>query len=128
MLPQPVKYLSAATSTFILRISRAHYRLVWAALALMRRVPVRDGRPCVFRVVRVSGTIVKVEEEAIRRARLLVLAAKDEMAGKSSAAALGALLRSDGGSQSRGGGSSSVDPRVEEDDGEEDEDEMSEDG
>ncbi|KAK3294641.1 Rpp14/Pop5 family-domain-containing protein [Chaetomium fimeti] len=94
-----VKYLSPATSTFILRVSRAHYRLVWAALSFMNRVPVRDGRPCVFRVVRVSGTIRKVEEEAVRRAKLLVLAAKDEMAGKkgSSADALGALLRSDGG-------------------------------
>ena len=64
----------------------------------MGRVPVRDGRPCLFRVVRVSGTIIKVEEEAVRRAKLLVLAAKDEMAGNrgsSAADALGALLRSD---------------------------------
>ena len=90
-----VKYLSPATSTFILRISRAHYRLVWAALAFMNQVPIKGGRPCIFRVVRVSGTIRKVEEEAIRRAKLLVLAAKDEMAGKSSSDALGALLRSD---------------------------------
>ncbi|KAK3306872.1 Rpp14/Pop5 family-domain-containing protein [Chaetomium strumarium] len=92
---QAVKYLSPATSTLILRVSRAHYRLVWAALSFMDRVPVRDGRPCAFRVVRVSGTIRKVEEEAVRRAKLLVLAAKDEMAGKSSSNALGALLRSD---------------------------------
>ncbi|KAK4236256.1 hypothetical protein C8A03DRAFT_45726 [Achaetomium macrosporum] len=90
-----VKYLSPATSTMILRVSRAHYRLVWAALSFMDRVPIRDGRQCVFRVVRVSGTIRKVEEEAVRRAKLLVLAAKDEMAGKSSSDALGALLRSD---------------------------------
>ncbi|KAL2130678.1 hypothetical protein VTI74DRAFT_6091 [Chaetomium olivicolor] len=90
-----VKYLSPATSTFILRVSRAHYRLVWAALAFMNRVPIRDGRPCIFRVVRVSGTVRKVEQEAVRRAKLLVLAAKDEMAGKSSSDALGALLRSD---------------------------------
>ncbi|KAK4246433.1 Rpp14/Pop5 family-domain-containing protein [Corynascus novoguineensis] len=91
-----VKYLSPATSTFILRVSRAHYRLVWAALAFMDRVPVRDGRPCVFRVVRVSGTVRKAEEEAVRRARLLVLAAKEEIAGKSSSTnALGALLRGD---------------------------------
>jgi len=61
----------------------------------MNRVPLRDGRPCVFRVVRVSGTIRKVEEEAVRRAKLLVLAARDEMAGKPSSDALGALLRSD---------------------------------
>jgi ribonuclease P/MRP protein subunit POP5 len=70
----------------------------------MSRVPVRDGRPCVFRVVRVSGTVRKVEEEAVRRAKLLVLAAKDEMAGNrgsSAADALGALLRSDGGKATR---------------------------
>ncbi|KAL2173825.1 Rpp14/Pop5 family-domain-containing protein [Thermothelomyces heterothallicus CBS 202.75] len=91
-----VKYLSPATSTFILRVSRAHYRLVWAALAFMNRVPIRDGRPCVFRVVRVSGTIRKAEEEAVRRAKLLIQAAKEEMAGKSSSTgALGVLLRSD---------------------------------
>ena len=82
-------------------MSRAHYRLVWAALAFMNRVPVRDGRPCVFRVVRVSGTIRKVEEEAVRRAKLLVTAARDEMTGgkkgSSSSDALGALLRNDGG-------------------------------
>ncbi|KAK4109994.1 hypothetical protein N656DRAFT_714940 [Canariomyces notabilis] len=95
-----VKYLSPATSTFILRVSRAHYRLVWAALSFMNHVPVRNGRPCVFRVVRVSGTIRKVEKEAVRRARLLILAAKDEMAGRSSSDALGALLRSDGQSRS----------------------------
>ncbi|KAL2160431.1 hypothetical protein VTH06DRAFT_1604 [Thermothelomyces fergusii] len=95
-----VKYLSPATSTFILRVSRAHYRLVWAALAFMGRVPVRDGRPCVFRVVRVSGTMRKAEEEAVRRARRLVQAARDEMAGRrgsSAGAALGALLRGGGG-------------------------------
>ncbi|KXX83401.1 Ribonuclease P/MRP protein subunit POP5 [Madurella mycetomatis] len=95
-----VKYLSTATSTFILRVSRAHYRLVWAALSFMNRVPVKNGRPCIFRVVRVSGTVRKVEEEAVRRAKLLVLAAKDEMAGKGSSNALGALLRSDGRSRS----------------------------
>ena len=66
----------------------------------MNQVPVRNGRPCIFRVVRVSGTMRKIEEEAVRRAKLLILAAKDEMASKngsssSPADALGALLRSD---------------------------------
>lgn len=51
--------------------------MLWAALTLMDHVPVNDGRPCVFRVVRVSGTIRKAEEEAIRQARALILAAKD---------------------------------------------------
>ncbi|KAJ6780823.1 hypothetical protein PWT90_00510 [Aphanocladium album] len=72
-----VKYLSLATSTIILRCHREHYRMLWAALTLMDHVPVKDGRPCVFRVVRVSGTIRKAEEEAIRQARALVLAAKE---------------------------------------------------
>lgn len=53
---------------------------------MMDRVPTKNGpgKPCVVRVVRVSGTIKKVEQEAVRRARLLILAAKDEMAGKGS--------------------------------------------
>ncbi|KAI9679468.1 MAG: hypothetical protein M1817_005490 [Caeruleum heppii] len=70
-----VKYISPITSTFILRVSRAHYRLVWAALSFLTDLP-GLGRPCVLQVVRVSGTIRKVEEEAIRRARMLVLKAK----------------------------------------------------
>ena len=81
-----VKYLSNPTSTFIARVNREHFRLLWAALTFMDQVPVKDGKPCIFRVVHVSGTIRKVEEEAIRRAKALILAAKDEMAGKSSGA------------------------------------------
>ncbi|KHN97938.1 Rpp14 family [Metarhizium album ARSEF 1941] len=73
-----VKYLSLATSTFILRCRRAHYQMVWSALTCMDRVPANGGRPCIFRVVRVSGTIRKAEEEAIRQARQLILAAKDQ--------------------------------------------------
>ncbi|KAK0629691.1 Rpp14/Pop5 family-domain-containing protein [Bombardia bombarda] len=97
-----VKYLSPATSTFILRISRSHYRLVWAALSFMDRLPTRDGRPCIFRVVRVSGTIRKVEEEAVRRAKLLILAAKDEAAGnKNAGTALDALFRGGSGGSSK---------------------------
>ncbi|KAL4977629.1 Rpp14/Pop5 family-domain-containing protein [Aspergillus desertorum] len=79
-----VKYLSPATSTAIIRCPRASYRLVWTALTYISRVPDISGasggkykrldlanlsRPCVFRVVRVSGTIKKAEEEAVRRAR-----------------------------------------------------------
>ncbi|QPH12198.1 hypothetical protein C2857_004301 [Epichloe festucae Fl1] len=71
-----VKYLSLATSTFILRCPRAHYQMLWSALTCMDHIPVKDGRACIFRVVRVSGTIRKVEEEAIRQARQLILAAK----------------------------------------------------
>ena len=93
-----VKYLSLATSTFILRISRAHYRLVWAALTTMNELPARNGKPCTFCVVRVSGTIRKIEEEAVRRAKQIMLAAEEEMAGKKSASdALGALFGKSGG-------------------------------
>lgn len=45
----------------------------------MTSVPVKDGKNCVFRVVRVSGTIKKAEEEAIRRARELILKARQEV-------------------------------------------------
>ncbi|KAJ5584884.1 uncharacterized protein N7459_004684 [Penicillium hispanicum] len=76
-----VKYLSPATSTAIIRCPRASFRLVWSALTYMSHVPTTGGdpsqkrpnggreRPCVFRVLRVSGTMRKAEEEAIRRAR-----------------------------------------------------------
>ena len=43
----------------------------------MKQVP---PRPCVFQVVRVSGTIKKSEEDAIRRARAAILRAKRETA------------------------------------------------
>ena len=42
----------------------------------MTKVPVKNGRNCVFRVVRVSGTIRKAEEEAVRRAREMMLKAR----------------------------------------------------
>ncbi|CCU74709.1 unnamed protein product [Blumeria hordei] len=70
-----VKYLSHATSTFILRVSRAHYKFVWAALSLTTTVPVNEGKGCIFSVVRVSGTMRKAEEEAIRRARQNIIKA-----------------------------------------------------
>lgn len=50
----------------------------------MTHVPgVRDARKCVFRVVKVSGTIRKAQEEVVRRARGLMLAAQREQSGKS---------------------------------------------
>ncbi|KAI9732325.1 MAG: hypothetical protein M1834_001532 [Cirrosporium novae-zelandiae] len=76
-----IKYLSPATSTVIIRCPRAHYRLVWAALSYITKLPDLsrkrgEERPCVIQVVRVSGTIRKAEEEATRRARAAVLKAK----------------------------------------------------
>jgi ribonuclease P/MRP protein subunit POP5 len=49
----------------------------------MNTVPIKNGRSCVFRVVRVSGTIRKAEEEAIRRAREMVLRARRELGDRS---------------------------------------------
>lgn len=58
--------------------------MLWSTLTFMDHVPVKDGRPCMFRVVRVSGTIRKAEEEAIRQAKRLILAAKEDTDSKSS--------------------------------------------
>lgn len=88
-----VKYLSLATSTFILRCPRDHYRLLWSALTFMDHVPVKDGRSCIFRVVRVSGTIRKAEEEAIRQAKKLIVAAKEQEAGQARSSILTSTLR-----------------------------------
>jgi ribonuclease P/MRP protein subunit POP5 len=49
----------------------------------MNAVPVKNGKNCVFRVVRVSGTIRKAEEEAVRRARALILKARRAMGEQS---------------------------------------------
>ncbi len=91
-----VKYLSTATSTAIIRCSRAHYRLVWAALSFLTKVPQishkQAEQPCVFQVVRVSGTIRKAEQEAIRRARAAVIKAQREVTEKGDVG-LEALLR-----------------------------------
>lgn len=68
--------------------------MLWSALTMMDHVPVHDGRPCIFRVVRVSGTIRKAEEEAIRQAKKLNLAAKEE-AGPTSSFLTSALQKED---------------------------------
>lgn len=76
-----IKYLSCATSTIIFKIARKFYRLLWAALSFMHKVPLEtkgEGMDCVFQVVKVSGTIRKVEEEAIKRARDVVERARKE--------------------------------------------------
>ncbi|KAK5132289.1 hypothetical protein LTR08_009197 [Meristemomyces frigidus] len=90
----PVKYLSPATSTAIIRCSREHYRLVWAALTFVTRLPKPVDQMCVLQVVRVSGTIRKAEEEAIRRARLHIRRAQRAVAIVSGA--IGAVGGGDG--------------------------------
>jgi ribonuclease P/MRP protein subunit POP5 len=44
----------------------------------MNRVPIKDGKNCVFQVLRVSGTMRKAEQEAIRRARDIILQARQD--------------------------------------------------
>ena len=60
------------------------------------RKTAQDGRrgSCAIQVVRVSGTIKKAEEEAIRRARAAILRAKRE-SGEGSADGLLGLLGGD---------------------------------
>jgi len=65
-----LKYFSAATSTAILRVARQHYRVVWAAVCWISRLPKAVGEgECVVRVVRVSGSVRACEEECVRRAK-----------------------------------------------------------
>ena len=50
--------------------------MVWAALSFATRIPKPVDKTCVIQVVRVSGTIKKSEEEAIRRARMTIVRAQ----------------------------------------------------
>jgi ribonuclease P/MRP protein subunit POP5 len=49
----------------------------------MNTIPAKNGRNCIFQVVRVSGTIRKAEEEAIRNAREMILRARRELGEQS---------------------------------------------
>lgn len=50
--------------------------MVWAALTYTTRLPKPTDVPVVMRVVRVSGTIKKAEEDVIRRSQLIIRRAK----------------------------------------------------
>ncbi|KAL1652122.1 RNA-binding protein pop5 [Diplodia intermedia] len=76
--------MTGGTLQAIIRVSRDHYRLVWAALSFITRLPHPINQDCVVQVVRVSGTIRKAEEEAIRRAKQAILHAR-RAAGDASA-------------------------------------------
>ncbi|KAL1598021.1 RNA-binding protein pop5 [Paraconiothyrium brasiliense] len=77
-----VTYWSPATSTAIIRCPREHYEMVWAALTLTTKLPRPNAIPIVIKVVRVSGTILKAEEEVIRRAKGIIRRAKEVEAGR----------------------------------------------
>ncbi|KAF2866250.1 Rpp14/Pop5 family-domain-containing protein [Massariosphaeria phaeospora] len=77
-----VNYWSLATSTAIIRCSRDHYQMVWAALTFITKLPGTVGSiPVVARVVRVSGTIRSAEMEVIRRAQDIIRRAKNVEGG-----------------------------------------------
>ena len=51
-------------------MARAHYRIIWAALTGICHLPIPQHEvACVISVVRVSGTIRKVEEYAVTVAK-----------------------------------------------------------
>jgi ribonuclease P/MRP protein subunit POP5 len=50
--------------------------MVWAALTYITYLPNPSNLPVVARVIRVSGTIKKAEEEVIRRSQLIIKRAK----------------------------------------------------
>ncbi|SCU84605.1 LANO_0C01860g1_1 [Lachancea nothofagi CBS 11611] len=67
-----VKYFSNRTSTGIIRCSREDYELVIIALMLMNKLDEVEG--LIINPVKVSGTIKRIEQHAIRRnERLLAI-------------------------------------------------------
>jgi ribonuclease P/MRP protein subunit POP5 len=71
-----VVYWSPSTSTAIVRCPRDHYEMVWSALTYVSRLPKPVDIPVVIRVLRVTATIKKAEEEVIRRSQLIIKRAK----------------------------------------------------
>ncbi|PVI03199.1 hypothetical protein DM02DRAFT_504356, partial [Periconia macrospinosa] len=76
-----VNYWSPATSTAIIRCPRDNFEMVWAALTFVTKLPRPVDLPVVVKVVRVSGTIKKAEEEVIKRAKLIIRRAKAAESG-----------------------------------------------
>jgi ribonuclease P/MRP protein subunit POP5 len=77
---------------------------VWAALSFVTRLPRPVDQACVIQVVRVSGTIRKAEEEAIRRAKAAILRATAQ--GKTSDYGLDRMLGTEGSSNNTRAGAS----------------------
>jgi ribonuclease P/MRP protein subunit POP5 len=75
--PSTVNYWSPSTSTAIIRCPRDHYEMVWAALTYVTHLPKPLLLPVVIRVIRVTATIRKAEEEVIRRSQLIIQRAKN---------------------------------------------------
>ncbi|KAM0790545.1 hypothetical protein ACM66B_003413 [Microbotryomycetes sp. NB124-2] len=65
-----IKYFSQTTHMAIIRVSRQHFRTLWAALTLLRAL---QGQPVIARVVHVGGTIRKTQHAAIALDRQKIL-------------------------------------------------------
>ncbi|KTW26356.1 hypothetical protein T552_02839 [Pneumocystis carinii B80] len=68
-----IKYYSPATHTGIIRVSRQHYRLVWAVLTFIKTI---QDQPVLIRVLRINGTIKKAEMFLIQRNKDLLIKEK----------------------------------------------------
>jgi len=64
-----VKYFSPTTNLSIVRVAREPYRTAWAGITLMTAI---KKQRCIPHVEHVSGTLKKVQLEAIRYNRVLV--------------------------------------------------------
>lgn len=71
-----VKYFSNMTSTGIIRCHREDCDLVTNALVLMNKISNTEN--IIFNPVKISGTIKKIEEYAIRRSKKLVIIMQQE--------------------------------------------------
>ncbi|ORY88505.1 Rpp14/Pop5 family-domain-containing protein [Leucosporidium creatinivorum] len=82
-----IKYLSPHTNILIIRVSREHYRTLWAALTLLRRI---GGVEVIVRCLHVGGTIRKTQHAAIAydRAEILEAAARRKRAERRRAKAV----------------------------------------
>jgi len=94
--------------------------LVWAALTFITHLSKPLDQPCVIQVVRVSGTIRKAEEEAIRRARLSIrraeaAAKRFEVSAAEAAGATGVAAEADDEDVDMLGGIEDVDEPGDED-------------
>lgn len=65
----PVIYHSPLTTLTIIRISRQHYRLLWASITLLTHL---GGVRVIPRVIGVSGTIKKLQNRAVGYHRVVI--------------------------------------------------------
>lgn len=68
-----VKYYSPTTHTGIVRVSRQHYRLVWAALTFIKII---QNQHALIQVLRVNGTMKGAEMFLIQRNQNLLAKGK----------------------------------------------------